>query len=251
MELVEHGTITDSLQSLASIGACPAGPRDRRRRAARGLHRPGLCRREVIAHTRASLDITDPDAVRQAVAGDRARRHHQLRGVQRRRRRESRAVEALAVNAFAVRSLARPPTRPARRSCTTAPTSSSNSTAASPTTRTAAVAAQRVCRVEAARRMVRARRAARLRAARGEPVWSPRGLDRPARHARSHRRWPRAGREVKVFTDRVVSPSYSRTSRLRPGIWSERRAARRSITASTPATRRGTRSPRRRRGSSA
>jgi dTDP-4-dehydrorhamnose reductase len=63
--------------------------------------------RDVVAHTRATLDITDPEAVRRAV---RAASPHlivncaafnDVDGA------ESRAVDALAVNAFAVRSLAR------------------------------------------------------------------------------------------------------------------------------------------------
>ena len=63
--------------------------------------------REVVAHTRATLDITDPHAVRRAVAD--AAPHvvvncaafNDVDGA------EDRPTEALAVNAFAVRSLAR------------------------------------------------------------------------------------------------------------------------------------------------
>src|SRR6266508_3472717 len=63
--------------------------------------------REVIAHTSASLDITNADAVRRAVADARAdvivncAAFNDVDGA------ESRPMDALAVNAFAVRTLAR------------------------------------------------------------------------------------------------------------------------------------------------
>jgi len=62
---------------------------------------------EVVAHTRASLDITDPQAVRRAVADAapdvvvNCAAYNDVDGA------EDRPTEALAVNAFAVRSLAR------------------------------------------------------------------------------------------------------------------------------------------------
>jgi dTDP-4-dehydrorhamnose reductase len=63
--------------------------------------------RDVVAHTRATLDITDPDAVRRGVAAARpdvivnCAAFNDVDGA------ESRPMDALAVNAFAVRSLAR------------------------------------------------------------------------------------------------------------------------------------------------
>lgn len=68
----------------------------------------GVCAgREVVAHTRATLDITDPHAVRRAVADAapdvvvNCAAFNDVDGA------EDRPTEALAVNAFAVRSLAR------------------------------------------------------------------------------------------------------------------------------------------------
>jgi dTDP-4-dehydrorhamnose reductase len=63
--------------------------------------------RDVVAHTRATLDITDPDAVRRVVAAEAPRvivncaAFNDVDGA------EDRPTEALAVNAFGVRSLAR------------------------------------------------------------------------------------------------------------------------------------------------
>ncbi len=63
--------------------------------------------REVVAHTRATLDITNPEAVRRAVADAEpdvvinCAAFNDVDGA------EDRPAEALAVNAFAVRSLAR------------------------------------------------------------------------------------------------------------------------------------------------
>jgi dTDP-4-dehydrorhamnose reductase len=63
--------------------------------------------RDVVAHTRATLDVTDPDAVRRAVADAapalivNGTAFNDVDGA------EARPLEALAVNAFAVRSLAR------------------------------------------------------------------------------------------------------------------------------------------------
>jgi dTDP-4-dehydrorhamnose reductase len=62
---------------------------------------------QVIAHTRATLDITDPEAVRRVVGGGapeviiNCAAFNDVDGA------EDRPVDALAVNAFAVRSLAR------------------------------------------------------------------------------------------------------------------------------------------------
>ncbi|MSO82925.1 MAG: dTDP-4-dehydrorhamnose reductase [Acidobacteria bacterium] len=62
---------------------------------------------EVVAHTRATLDITDTEAVRRAVAGAapavivNCAAFNDVDGA------EDRAADALAINAFAVRSLAR------------------------------------------------------------------------------------------------------------------------------------------------
>jgi dTDP-4-dehydrorhamnose reductase len=68
----------------------------------------GVCAgREVVAHTRATLDISDPHAVRRAVADAapdvvvNCAAFNDVDGA------EDRPTEALAVNAFAVRSLAR------------------------------------------------------------------------------------------------------------------------------------------------
>jgi dTDP-4-dehydrorhamnose reductase len=63
--------------------------------------------REVVAHTRASLDVTDPDAVRRAVADAapsviiNCSAFNDVDGA------EARPLDALGVNAMAVRSLAR------------------------------------------------------------------------------------------------------------------------------------------------
>ena len=105
-----------------------------------------------------------------------------------------------------------PPRRPARRSCTTAPTSCSTAPRSEPYSEDdAAGAAQHLRGVEAAGRVVRARRAARAtccasRACSASPAgWTGRRgtLD-------AHRGRPAgAAARCTVFTDRVVSPSYS------------------------------------------
>jgi dTDP-4-dehydrorhamnose reductase len=63
--------------------------------------------RDVIAHTRATLDVTDPAAVRQTVAAAAPAVVINCVGFNDVDGSEDRATEALAVNAFAVRSLAR------------------------------------------------------------------------------------------------------------------------------------------------
>ena len=126
---------------------------------------------EVIAHTRSSLDITDAAAVSHAVSDARpdviinCAAFNDVDGA------ESAPLAALAVNAFAPRNLA----RAAREVGATFVHYSTDfvfdgkAVAALRRGRTA-VAAERLRRVEAARRMVCARRPARLRPARREPV---------------------------------------------------------------------------------
>lgn len=63
--------------------------------------------RDVVAHTRASLDITDPAAVRHAVERARPDVILNCAAFNRVDEAETRPVDAFAVNAFAVRSLAR------------------------------------------------------------------------------------------------------------------------------------------------
>jgi dTDP-4-dehydrorhamnose reductase len=63
--------------------------------------------REVIAHTRASLDVTQPDAVRRAVADASPQLIVNCTAFNDVDGAETRPLDALTVNAFAVRSLAR------------------------------------------------------------------------------------------------------------------------------------------------
>ena len=112
---------------------------------------------------------------------------------------------ALAVNAFAVQSMARPPPRAAPRSCTTAPTSCSTATAPSPYVGgRPRQSAERLRLVQAARRVVRARCARRyvlrVESLFGGPA-ARSSIDKIAAALR-------AGRAPRVFVDRVVTPSY-------------------------------------------
>ena len=63
--------------------------------------------REVIAHTRATLDVTDADAVRQEIGRARPDLIVNCAAFNQVDAAETRPMEAFAVNAFAVRSLAR------------------------------------------------------------------------------------------------------------------------------------------------
>ena len=140
-----------------------ARARDRRRRPARRAIVEAFATARSSRTPATSLDITDPAAVRTAVGDAAPGRHHQLRRVQRRGRRRSGAARGAGRQRV---GRAQPGAcgrrRPARRSCTTAPTSCSTATAREPYDEDAPPSPQQhLCRVEAARRMVRARGAAR------------------------------------------------------------------------------------------
>jgi len=165
---------------------------------------------EVIAHTRATLDITDPDAVRRVV-GDAApavvincAAFNDVDGA------EDRPAEALAVNAFAVRSLAR-----AAEGCGATfvhfgtdfvfdgNASEAYSEEAAPSPRSVYALSKLLGEwfaLDAPRGFV-----LRVESVFGAPAaWSGRSgsLDVIVEGLEN-------GRDVKVFTDRVVSPSYA------------------------------------------
>jgi dTDP-4-dehydrorhamnose reductase len=165
--------------------------------------------RDVIAHTRASLDVTDPEAVRLAVSAADPDVIFNCAAFNEVDAAEDRPGEALAVNAFAVRSLAR-----AAEACGAALVHFStdfvfDGTAAEPYVEEAAPAPRSTYAsskllgewfaLDAPRAFV-----LRVESLFGAPAgWSGRrgsfdgiveGIEQ--------------GREVTVFTDRVVSPSY-------------------------------------------
>ena len=179
---------------------------------------------EVVALDRRALDITDPDAVARVVADAGAGRHRQLRGLQRRgRRRGPAASRRWRVNAFAVRSLA----LAAEQAGATLVHYSTDfvfdgtRTSEPYTEDRRAVAAEHLRVVEADGRVVRARRAARVRAARREPVRVAGRLDGPPRHARHHRRRPREpAARCRSSPTAWCRPATRRTSRRPRGTWS-------------------------------
>ncbi len=201
---------------------------------------------ELVAHTRATLDVTDADAVRRAVAdaapvGGRSTAPRSTTSMAPRIGR-SRRLRSTRWRCAAWRA---PRRTSARRSSTTAPTSCSMARADAPyREEDAAVAAERLRDVEAGGRVVRARHRARVRAARREPLRNAARLAGPARDARRHRRRPRAGpagaRSSPIASCRRATSSTSPPPR---GTWSSPAPRRACITASTRDTRRGTTSP--------
>ena len=215
--------------------------RDRRQRSAgpprSSAPSPVTRSRRSTGH---ALDITDPDAVAQAVAQARAGRS------------SSTAPHSTTWTAPRTGRSRRWPSTPSRCAAWRVAARAAGATLVhystdfvfdgarqrSPTTETRrAVAAEHLRGVEADGRVVRARRAARARAARRKPV---RLAGRAGRAGAA--RWTpsstasRAGREVPVLTDRVVSPSYSPDVAAATRHLVDRAAPRRaSITASTPA----------------
>ncbi|MDA1183474.1 MAG: dTDP-4-dehydrorhamnose reductase [Acidobacteria bacterium] len=164
---------------------------------------------DVVAHTHATLDITDPDAVRQAITGTapaaviNCAAFNDVDGA------EDHPEKAFAVNAFGVRSLAR-----AAEACGALFVHFStdfvfDGEAAEPYVETDAVAPRSVYglskllgewfALDAPRGFV-----LRVESLFGAPVgWSGRSGSLDAIIASLEQ-----GREVTVFTDRVVSPSY-------------------------------------------
>ena len=135
-------------------------------------------------------------------------------------------IEALAVNAFAVRSLARA-AEDVRRAAR-ALQHRLRLRRRRPREPYAETARAGAARYYAASKLLGewfALEAPRALVLRVESLFgSPRELERPARHARRHRGRP-ASRDatVRVFTDRIVSPSYVRPTSRRPrGTWSSR-----------------------------
>ena len=165
--------------------------------------------REVIAHTRATLDVTDGDAVRREAARSRPDLIVNCAAFNEVDAAESHATEAFAVNAFAVRSLAR-----AAESCGAVLVHYGSDfvfdgTATEPYDESAAPAPRSVyassklvgewLALEPPRAYV-----LRVESLFGSPAeWTGRRGSLDAIVAGLE-----AGRDVKVFTDRVVSPSY-------------------------------------------
>ena len=139
-----------------------------------------------------------------------AGRGHQLRRVQRRgwrgggagrRRSRQRARRA-------ARSRARRAPRGAISS-TTAPTSSSTARPIAPVYRRTSPTRERLCRVEAARRLVRRRCAARTTCCGSRACSAARACGTGAAASTASSNAFGAGDEVPVFVDRTVSPSYT------------------------------------------
>ncbi len=218
--------------------------------------------REVVAHTRATLDVTDPEAVQRVVADAapsvvvNCAAFNDVDGA------EDRPAEAFAVNALAVRSLAR-----------AAEDSGADARALRDGLRLrrrgarairrggGAGATERLCDVEAA--WANGSRSTRPRGyvLRVESLFGmPPGLAGPPRHARRPRRGHGAGpRSSGCSPIAWCRPAMSWTSRRPRGTWWTAARHRDSITASTRGTRRwhdvatedGAAARRSRRGSSA
>ena len=185
--------------------------------------------------------MTDPRRRGQDGCGDRPDAHRQLRGVQRRGWRGEpgrRGAGRQRLRGAQSRACGRRGRGDV--SCTTAPTSSSTATAANPTMRNcgqrhAARMPRRSCSANGSRSMPRGPTCCVWRACLDRRRTGPVGAGRSITSSMVCEQ----GREVRVFTDRIVSPSYS------PDIAAATRhlvmsgAPPGSITASTTATRPG------------
>ena len=162
----------------------------------------------TVPLTRADVDLTNPADVRRVVGDLRPWAIVNCAGYNHVDDAEDDAVTALEANAFAVRTLASAQPRPTPSSCTTAAISCSTARPIGPIPKSdPPKPAQRVRGVEAARRMVCGRRAAITTCCASRACLA--ALDAPQEQPRSnHRRDRRASRRVRVFADRVVSPSY-------------------------------------------
>ena len=230
---------------------------DRRQRSAGPPHRsrasPATRSRRSTA---TQLDLTDPG---RRAPGGRARRRRRVivncaafndvDGA------EDRPLEALAVNAFAVRSLALRGRSDAGATLVHYSTdfvfdgaASTPYTEDATSRRRKAPTRPRSCWASGSRSTRRARSCCGSKACSGRPPAGPAGAARWTPSSDGIR----AGREVPVFTDRVVSPSYSPdVAAATRHLVDARRARRACITASTAATPPGRSWPARSRGSSA
>lgn len=165
--------------------------------------------RGVVAHTRASLDVTDPDAVRRAVADAgpsvvvNCSAFNDVDGA------EARPLDALAVNAMAVRSLARAADAAGASLVHYSSDFVFDGTASEPYDEEATASPSSIYAASKLLGEWFALEAAHVMVLRVEslfgsrPGWSGRrssldGIVDGLRH----------GRDVRVFTDRVVTPSY-------------------------------------------
>ncbi len=166
--------------------------------------------RDVVAHTRASLDVTRPEAVRRAVAAAapelivNCTAFNDVDGA------ESRPVEALETNAFAVRTLAR---AAAETGATLVHYSTDfvfDGAASEPYTEDAAPSPRSTYAASKLLGEWFALEAPRAFVLRVESLFgSPRGWTGRRGTIDGIVEGLEQGRELRVFTDRVISPSYT------------------------------------------